>query len=119
MRVVLADKNPYDLESMRSELASPEIDVFTARDGREVLRLTAERRPDVVVAAASLGQMGGFAISRELKMRADVPGADPAPRVIVLLEREADQWLAAWSRCDAWRRKPVSAEELRELVAAT
>lgn len=116
MRILLADKDPYDLDSMRSELASPGTDVITTRDGREVVRLAAEERPDVVIVASSLGQMGGLAVARELKMLGDMMGADLAPRVIVLLERPNDKWLAEWSRADAWLVKPVDVEQLRELT---
>jgi CheY-like chemotaxis protein len=116
VRILIADKDPYDLESMRGDLAAPDVEVVTARDGREVVSLAAERRPDVIVMNASLGQMGGFAVSRDVKMLADRPGAEPAPRVVILLERHADAWLANWSRCDAWTTKPVSAETLRDLI---
>lgn len=114
--VLLADKDPYQLEEMRSDLAGPDFEVVTAGDGRQVLALAAQRRPDIVIAAASLGQMGGFAIARELKMLADRSGSPPPPAIAVLIEREADAWLAAWSRCDAWRTKPIDPDELRALV---
>lgn len=116
MRVLLADKDPYDLAAIKSELESPGTQVVTTRDGREVIRLAAEETPDVVIVASSLGQMGGFAVARELKMLGDMMGADRAPRVIVLLERPNDKWLADWSRADAWLVKPVDLEQLRELT---
>lgn len=116
MRVLLADKDPYGLAAMRSELEAPGVQIVTARDGREVIRLAAHDPPDLVIVASSLGQMGGFAVARELKMLADCPGAAPAPKVIVLLERSADAWLARWSRCDGWFTKPVATEDLERLV---
>jgi CheY-like chemotaxis protein len=79
------------------------------------MTLARERSPDAVVVASSLGQMGGFAVSRELKTLAET-GQVPEPKVVVLLEREADAWLAAWSRCDAWLTKPVDPNEVAYLV---
>ena len=43
-------------------------------------------------------------------------GEIPNPKVIVLLERSADAWLAGWSRCDAWRVKPVDPAEIDEII---
>lgn len=116
MRILIADKDPYDLAAERSVLESLTTEVLTATDGREVLRLVAEHQPDVVVLASSLGQMGGFAVARDLKMFAEQRGAAPAPRIVVLLERQADGWLARWSRCDGYATKPVPAELLKALV---
>lgn len=115
MLVLIADKDPYDLQAMRAALQAPDVTVVEARDGKEVLRLASEHLPDVVVVAASLGQMGGFAVSRELKTMAD-NGELPEPKVIVLLERDADAWLASWSLCTAYRTKPVVLEEFDSLV---
>ncbi len=115
MLVLVADKDPFELEAMRVALSSPGLEVVTTHDGDEVLKLARERHPEVVVAGASLWQMGGFAVSRELKTMAG-QGLLPEPAVIVILERTADSWLARWSRCDAWRSKPLDFEDLEQLV---
>ncbi len=115
MLVLLADKDPFELEAMRVALSSTGLEVVTTHDGDEVLKLARERQPQVVVAGASLWQMGGFAVSRELKTMAG-QGLLPEPAVIVILERTADSWLARWSRCDAWRAKPLDFEDLEQLV---
>jgi len=59
--------------------------------------------------------MGGLAVSREIKTSVDL-GEIAEPRVVVLLEREADVWLAGWSRCDAWLVKPVDPMDVADLV---
>lgn len=115
MRVIVADKDPYDLEAYKAVLEAPDIRVTTTTDGRELMRLARELLPDVVVVASSLGQMGGFAASRDLKTLATA-GVIPEPKVLVLLERACDEWLARWSRCDAWRSKPIPSGEVAELV---
>lgn len=106
---------------LRSGLEAADCEVVTATDGPVVVNLAGSRSPDAVVVGASLGQMGGFAVSRQLKTLADI-GEIREPKVVVLLEREADAWLAGWSRCDAWLTKPVDVGELdailRELVAS-
>ncbi len=115
MLLVLADKDPYDLGALRSGLSSPDREIVEVSDGPNVVTLAHARSPDVVVVAASIGQMGGFAVSYELKTMAD-EGVIKDPKVIVLLERSADSWLAGWSRCDAWRVKPVDPTEIDEII---
>jgi CheY-like chemotaxis protein len=113
--IVLADKDPYDLAILRSAVASPDREIVEVQDGPNVVTLAHARGPDVVIVAASIGQMGGFAVSYELKTMAD-EGKIKDPKVIVLLERAADSWLAGWSRCDAWRVKPVDPAEIDEII---
>ncbi len=117
MLVVIAEKDPYDLEALRAAFEAPDCEVLAAFDGKVALTLARERQPDAVVVAASLTQMGGFAVSREVKTSVDL-GEIREPKVVVLLEREADVWLAGWSRCDGWLVKPVDPVDVAELVSS-
>ena len=70
-------------------------------------------RPDVIVADEFQSRAGAFALARELR------GAIPPfeGRIVVLLERAQDAWLARWSGADAWFTKPVNPFELADTVA--
>jgi CheY-like chemotaxis protein len=113
--VVLADKDPYDLQALQAGLVAPGREVLIVEDGQNVITLAESRDIDVVVVGQSLGHMGGFAVSRELKQLSE-NGAIRAPKVVVLLERSADVWLANWSRCDAHLLKPIDVGQLDQLV---
>jgi DNA-binding response OmpR family regulator len=113
--VVIGEKDPHELETLRNAFEAPDCEVLAAYDGTVVLGLARERSPDAVVVNSSLGQMGGLAVSREIKTLAH-GGELREPKIVVLLEREADTWLAAWSQCDLYRTKPVDALEISELV---
>ena len=115
MIVVVADKDPVELAGMRGALGSPDTEVFSATDGQVAVHLTQQHEPHAVVVGASLGRMGGFAVSREVKTLAE-QGRIREPWVVVLIEREADAWLAGWSRCDAWMLKPVDPIDVANLV---
>ena len=115
MLVVVADKDPYDLQVLQAGLDAPDREVLIVEDGENIVTLATSRHVDVLVVGASLGQMGGLGVCRDLKMHGD-NGAIVAPKVIVMLEREADAWLANWSRCDAYLVKPVDIVELERLV---
>jgi DNA-binding response OmpR family regulator len=113
--VIIAEKDPHELEALRAAFEAPDCDVLAAFDGKVALALTREQSPAAVVLTSSLGQMGGLAVSREIKTSVDL-GEIAEPRVVVLLEREADVWLAGWSRCDAWLVKPVDPTDVADLV---
>ena len=115
MLIAVADKDPYDLQALQAGLAAPDREVLIVADGENVVTLAESRHVDVVIVGASLGHMGGFAVSRELKMLAE-NGAIVAPKLIVMIEREADAWLANWSRADAWVVKPVDITALDRLI---
>lgn len=119
MLLVLAEKDPHELEALRGALEAPDRDIVVVADGPNVVTLAIARNPDAVVIGSSVGRMGGFAVSRELKTRAEI-GEVKSPVVLVLLERQADSWLAGWSRCDGYLVKPVDPldvdDKLRELV---
>jgi DNA-binding response OmpR family regulator len=113
--IVLADKDPYELQALQACLAAPDREVLVLADGDNIVTLAESRSPDVVVVGQSLGHMGGFAVSRELKMLADT-GAIREPKVLILLDRLADEWIADWSRCDAHITKPVDPAEVDRVV---
>ena len=115
MLLIIADKDPYDLEILRAGLTGPDREIISFVDGDNIITLARSRSPDVVVIAASLGHQGGLAVSYELKRMAD-NGEITEPKTVVLLEREADAWLANWSRCDAFLVKPVDPGELDAVV---
>ena len=111
MLLVIADKDPHELEVLRAGLTAPDREIIAFLDGDHVITLARSRSPDVVVIGASLGHQGGLAVSYELKRMAD-NGEITEPKVIVVLERQADSWLANWSRCDAYLVKPVDPADL-------
>jgi CheY-like chemotaxis protein len=84
-----------------------------AEDGVQAIALAWRWRPDVVVADEITSRAGAFAVAKDLK------GAMPPhpARVVILLDRPQDRWLAAWSGADAWFDKPVNPFELADAVA--
>jgi DNA-binding response OmpR family regulator len=69
--------------------------------------------PDVVVTDLQVGSMGGMAVVRELRANLD---DDARPRLVLLLDREADAFLARRAGADAWVVKPFEADELRRAI---
>ncbi|HUG74568.1 MAG TPA: response regulator, partial [Acidimicrobiia bacterium] len=75
-------------------------------------RLAADK-PDAVLVDLQVGSMGGMAMCREVRST-----GDDAPPVILLLDRDADSFLAGRSGAVAAVRKPFSSDALRSAIDA-
>ena len=86
--------------------------VVRVHAGVEVLAAVDEHGPVLVVLDLQIGNMGGMATCLDLRLeqRAD---RIPAQRIVMLLDREADVFLAHRAEADAWLVKPVDALVLR------
>jgi len=90
------------------------VEFLEAANGDRGIALARRHSPQVVVADEIASRAGAFALARELK-----GSAPPFPgRIVILLDRRQDVWLAAWSGADAWFVKPVNPFELAETVAS-
>jgi DNA-binding NarL/FixJ family response regulator len=96
-----------------SRAVGGDVHVVTAKDGVQGIRLAWRDVPEVVIADQISSRAGGFALARDLTC------ADPRypGRVVVLLDRSQDEWLARWSGADAWFVKPVDPFALADTVA--
>lgn len=115
MRVLVAHKDPHELDALRVAIEADDCEVVTAVDGPDTLDVAYAQHPDAVVVSASLGRMGGFAVSRELKRRAEA-GELPEPKVLVILERAEDAWQAERAGADLWVPRPRDVGAVDQLV---
>ena len=97
------------LDFVRASVGSDATYLFAA-NGLEALRTAKEEDLDAVIADETTEPYGAFGLSRELKTLPD------APRVILLLERAEDKWLAKWSGADTWLVRPIDPFELADAV---
>lgn len=108
-----------DAEWVRTDvhaaLIEPDTTLVDEADPRQTTTRAAEEDVDVVIADLQVGSMGGMAITRALKDAAK--GDATAIPVVLLLDRNADTFIAKRSGAAAWVRKPFTAFELRAAVA--
>lgn len=107
VKVLLVSLNESARAWMRSALGPP-WEFCEASHGLEALDVASDEEPDLVIADESTEPYGAFGLARELKTMT------PPPRVIVLLDRAQDSWLARWSGADAWLVQPVDVFALAE-----
>lgn len=109
MKILVVSEDPRARDWVRLSIGS-DATYVDATNGIEALRLAQEEQPDVVIADETTEPFGAFGLARELKM------LSRPPRVVVLLERAQDTWLAKWSGADRWLLRPVDPFELAETV---
>jgi DNA-binding response OmpR family regulator len=118
VKILLVSADPKVRESVAVTLRSLKravdepVEFMEASDGVAGMKLAWRHRPEVVVADEITSRAGAFALTKDLK--GSLP---PLPaRVVILLDRAQDEWLARWSGADAWFVKPVNPFELAETV---
>ena len=110
-KVLVADDEEELLELIRFSLDMAGFDVTTAKNGKQALDMSRERRFDVIVLDVMMPIMDGYHAAGEITQD---PGAPP---VILLTSRDFDQDQAAvkGSGATAFLSKPF---EIPELIAA-
>jgi DNA-binding response OmpR family regulator len=115
--VLLATDADWIFDEVAAAIAGDGTRVNRVRAGSDVRAAVAELEPDLVVLDLQIGNMGGVAASIDLRHEA---GAErlPATRILLLLDREADTWLAEEAQADGWLIKPLDAFRLRRAAKA-
>lgn len=86
--------------------------VVRVHAGAQVLEAVATHEPVLVVLDLQIGNMGGMAACLDLRLEERAGRIGPQ-RIVMLLDRDADDFLARRAEADAWAVKPVDALVLR------
>lgn len=86
--------------------------VVRVHAGAEVLDAVSAHQPVLVVLDLQIGNMGGMAACLDLRLEERAGRIGPQ-RILMLLDRDADDFLARRAEADAWTVKPVDALALR------
>jgi DNA-binding response OmpR family regulator len=102
-------------DEVRAALVGPGYEVVAVWDGMAVTPTVVRLRPDLCLVDMQIGNMGGFAVAKDLRLE---ESADRAPHVpiLLLLDRSADVFLARRAAVEAWLVKPVDPGTLRRTV---
>ena len=87
------------------------------RRGADTLEAIDLVEPEVVLLDLQVGNMGGMAACLAVRQEEDM-GRLPRHAVVMLLDRDADEFLARRSGADAWLVKPINPLALRRRVSA-
>lgn len=115
--MLLATDSDSVFNTVDAALGSDTSEISRVRAGVDVLDAVRQQQPDLVICDLQIGNMGGMATCLDLRMEAEM-GRAPETRVLMLLDREADVFLAQQARSDGWIVKPLDAVGVQRAVAA-
>lgn len=117
MTVVVATDSDAVYDIVAAALADETTTVTRVRSGREVRAAVEELDPDLVVLDLQIGSMGGVATCLDLRLE-ESGGRLPPQNILLLLDRDADIFIARQSGADGWLIKPLDAGRIRRAAAA-
>jgi DNA-binding response OmpR family regulator len=113
--ILLVADDVWVQNQVRSALSGDSDRVVVSEDPKAVVDLASESPFDIAIIDLQVQSMGGMAVTRAL--RAAVAGGDVSPlRIILLLDRSADAFLAKRAGVDAHLVKPFTAQDLRRVI---
>jgi DNA-binding response OmpR family regulator len=115
--VLLATDANWIFEEVDGALTEGDAVVRRVTKGSEVLAAIREAEPDLVVLDLQIGNMGGMAACMAIRLE-ESGGRLPHLPVLMLLDRDADLFLARRSHADGWLVKPLDAFRLRRAAEA-
>jgi two-component system chemotaxis response regulator CheY len=110
-RVLLVADSEWVINDVHAVLGGGDWDVEVLTDPHQTLDTVVATSPDVVLADLQIGSMGGMAVVRDIRAGVE---AEDRPRLVLLLDRSADGFLAKRAGADAWVVKPFEADQLRQ-----
>lgn len=115
--VLIATDTDAVADEVDAALADRDTTVIRVRSGAEVADAVDLHVPDLVVLDLQIGNMGGMAVAMHLRAEGAM-GRLPDASILMLLDRDADTFLAKRSDVDGWIIKPLDSFRLRRAAKA-
>jgi CheY-like chemotaxis protein len=114
--ILVAADAQWVRDQVRSAFVGPGQEVVEVTRGQDVRNAFAEIDPDLVVLDLQIGNMGGVAVAIDLRLE-ESGGRLPHARILLLLDRRDDAFIARRADVDLTLVKPVDAGVLRRAAA--
>ena len=114
--ILVAAEAQWVRDQVRSAFVGPGQEVVEVTRGQDVRDTFAEIDPDLVVLDLQIGNMGGVAVAIDLRNE-ESGGRAPRARILLLLDRRDDAFIARRADVDLTLVKPVDAGILRRAAA--
>lgn len=112
--VLVVEDNDLNMKLFCDLLAAHGYATLQARDGRGVVDLVRERRPDLILMDVQLPEVSGLDITRELK--ADAALAHIPVIAITAFAMKGDEERIRAGGCEAYISKPISVQKFIDVV---
>jgi len=114
--ILVAADAKWVRDQVRSAFVGPGQEVVEVTRGQDVRDTFADIEPDLVVLDLQIGNMGGIAVAIDLRLE-ESGGRLPRARILLLLDRRDDAFIARRADVDLTLVKPVDAGVLRRAAA--
>ena len=114
--ILVAAEAKWVRDQVRSAFVSPGQEVVEVTRGQDVRAKVQELEPDLVVLDLQIGNMGGVAVAIDLRLEESGERL-PHVRILLLLDRRDDAFIARRADVDLTLVKPVDAGVLRRAAA--
>jgi CheY-like chemotaxis protein len=114
--ILVAADAQWVRDQVRLAFVGPGQEVVEVTRGQDVRDTFAEIEPDLVVLDLQIGNMGGVAVAIDLRNE-ESGGRLPRARILLLLDRRDDAFIARRADVDLTLVKPVDAGVLRRAAA--
>jgi DNA-binding response OmpR family regulator len=115
--VLLATDADWIADDVEAALGDEDTEIMRIRTGAQVVGVSGDIGPDLVVLDLQIGNMGGMAACMALRLEEGAGRLDPVP-VLMLLDRPHDVFLAQRSGAEGWMTKPIDPFRLRKAATA-
>ncbi len=102
-------------DQVKTACLAPGQRVIEVTRGQDVRQAVKDYEPDVAVLDMQIANMGGVAVAIDLRLEA-AAGRVPDVSILLLLDREADRFLAKRADADAELVKPIDSSTLRRTI---
>ncbi len=113
--VLLATAEDHIFQEISASL-SKNHQIIRVSEGANVLKTLISSSPVLIILDLQIGNMGGMATSLDLRLE-ERAGRIPNQKILMLLDREADEFLGKRSEADCWIIKPIDPLSLSRQVA--
>lgn len=111
-KILVASDGSWVRDLVKSAFVGPGQQVIEVSRGQDVRDTVADEEPDLVILDMQIGNMGGVAVAIDLRLEESAGRLDHA-NILLLLDREADEFIARRADVDLMLVKPVDAGILR------
>ena len=116
MKVLLIADSQWAINQVRAALDGSH-EITEVNDPYEAEDAVVQSDADVILIDMQVGSMGAMALTRNLKAMA-MTGDAPDARILLMLDRSADEFLARRSGADSWLIKPFTSQDLASALAS-
>ena len=113
--ILVAAEGKWIRDLVRSACLTPGQRVVEVTRGQDVRAAVNEYTPEVAVLDMQIANMGGIAVAIDLLLEGSA-GRLPDVSILLLLDREADRFLAKRADADAELVKPIDPSTLRHTI---